>query len=148
MIYHLCLGSNLGDREKNILSALEKIEKSRMEIRKISSFYETEPVDYQKQPDFYNLAVEIESSLIPHELLYALKKIEDEMGRVKAVSKGPRIIDIDILLAGDSALVSQDLIIPHPGLEKRNFMLEPLKEIAPNEIHPVQRESINMLSEE
>ncbi len=128
----LGLGSNLGDREANIREALRRLSKiDGVDVVKISSLYETAPVDYVDQPDFLNAACAIATLLKPEKLLAAVKNIESEMGRVKTVDKGPRNIDIDILLY-DIVLVNiPELTVPHPALSTRAFFVLPLLEVAP-----------------
>jgi 2-amino-4-hydroxy-6-hydroxymethyldihydropteridine diphosphokinase len=108
-------------------------------VTNCSSFYQTEPVEFTPQPEFLNCAVEIETHLSPAELLAGILAIEREMGRDRAAqpAKGPRIIDIDILLAGGAVVNSPELVLPHPAMHLRRFVLEPLAEIAPDARHPV-----------
>jgi 2-amino-4-hydroxy-6-hydroxymethyldihydropteridine diphosphokinase len=133
---HLSLGSNVGDREANLNAAIERL-RLVGEVGAVSSFYETEPVEFTDQPWFLNCAVVLETEKIPQQLLKALLGLEQEMGRRRTHSKGPRNIDIDILLFGDSIVNAQGLTIPHPALTERRFVLEPLAEIAPETQHPV-----------
>jgi 2-amino-4-hydroxy-6-hydroxymethyldihydropteridine diphosphokinase len=148
LIYHLCLGSNQADRKKNILAALDSIEKENIKINKASSLYETEPVDIRKQSFFFNMVIEIECQFGPQELLRILKNIEYRLGRIKTFPKGPRKIDIDILLAEDFVISSPNLKIPHQRMDKRNFVLVPLSEITPDAIHPVLKKSVKTLAQE
>lgn len=145
MRYFLSLGSNLGERAKNIAQAIYLLEKKNLKITKKSSLYESQPVDYTAQPWFLNQVIEAWAEFTPKAFLALIKKIEQEMGRKTSIPKGPRIIDVDILLVGDKIIRTEELEIPHPRLEKRNFILVPLKEISPNIIHPVLKESINDL---
>jgi len=137
MIYDLGLGSNLGRRAANLARARRLLERNGVEVVRASAVYETEPVDYPDQPWFLNQVLEIRSALEPFELLRLAKRIEAEMKRVRTLAKGPRTIDIDILLAGDVVIETPELVIPHPRLHLRNFVLEPLSEIAPGVRHPV-----------
>jgi len=146
MIYYLSLGSNLADRKENLTAALAALGSQNIIIKKTSSLYETEPVDIQDQPYFYNMAVEVECPYDPWKLLGILKNIEAQIGRVPTFSKGPRMIDIDILLAEELVISSPNLQIPHPGLAKRNFVLVPLNEIAPDANHPSLRVRIKTLA--
>jgi 2-amino-4-hydroxy-6-hydroxymethyldihydropteridine diphosphokinase len=130
MIY-LSLGSNVGDRESNLRAAL-----ARLQLARVSPIYETEPVDLTDQPWFLNLAAEIETDLSPHELLAHTQRIERDLGRTRTISKGPRKIDIDILFFNDAIIHTPDLIIPHPRLEDRRFVLQPLCDLAPYLRHP------------
>ena len=133
---YLSLGSNLGHREANIASALKMLGQE-ARILKVSSFYETEPVGYKDQPWFLNCACAIETELAPQALLKLAKTIERNLGRKRTLRFGPRLIDIDILFYDDLILDSPDLVIPHPRLAERAFVLVPLKEIAPNLVHPL-----------
>jgi 2-amino-4-hydroxy-6-hydroxymethyldihydropteridine diphosphokinase len=137
MTYYLSLGSNLGRRATNLTRACRLLTRSGVDVLLASSVYETEPVDLPDQPWFLNQVLEVRSELEPPRLLSLVKTIETEMGRVPAAPKGPRLIDIDILLAGDRVVDSPDLVIPHPRLHLRNFVLVPLCEIAPDVRHPV-----------
>ena len=138
----IALGSNLesrfGDREANLLEAVRRIE-TLGEVRAVSSFYDTEPVGFLEQPRFLNGALLLETEFGPQELMRGLLGVERAMGRERegAVLKGPRVIDLDLLLYGDWVLWAEDLILPHPEMEKRRFVLEPLAEIAPDWVHPV-----------
>lgn len=145
MRYFLSLGSNLGHKYHNLVQALSLLKKEKIKILKNSSIYETQPVDYLQQPKFYNQVVEVETVLKPLDLLELIKKIEGKMGRKDNVPKGPRIIDIDILLAEDFVLSSDRLTIPHPRLSQRNFVLIPLAEISPESCHPVLKKTIKEL---
>lgn len=142
-IAYIGIGSNLGDRVKNCLSAIELMEKEHITVIKRSSIYETEPWGVNNQPLFLNMVIEIETVMNPVELLNILKDIEKKMGRENSYHWGPRIIDLDILLF-DNLIVNMDnLIIPHPFLHKRDFVLKPLKEIAPDIIHPLLKRRID-----
>ena len=147
MRYFLGLGSNLGDRELNLTLARTFLEKKDVKILECSSIYETEPVDFLSQPWFLNQVIEVETEVPPDRLLGFIKDIEDKMGRKRSSSKGPRLIDIDILLAGETVHRSPDLKIPHPRLHERKFVLMPLKEIAPEWVHPVCQKTIQVLAE-
>jgi 2-amino-4-hydroxy-6-hydroxymethyldihydropteridine diphosphokinase len=117
--------------------AIAGLRKAGIDVTRISSIYETEPVDYLDQPWFLNIAVEAETELPAVALLKALRQIEANMGSKKLVSKGPRLIDLDILLYGDETIDTAELQVPHPRMHLRRFVLEPLAEIAPNVRHPV-----------
>jgi 2-amino-4-hydroxy-6-hydroxymethyldihydropteridine diphosphokinase len=138
----IALGSNLesrfGDREANLREAVRRIE-GLDEVRAVSSFYDTEPVGYLEQPRFLNAALLLETEMEPRALMRKLLSIERAMGRERegAMPKGPRVIDLDLLLYGDWVLWVEDLILPHPRMEERRFVLEPLAEIAPDWVHPV-----------
>ncbi len=146
MAYFLSLGSNLGNRDKNLARAARLLAESGVEILAASSIYLTEPVDKADQPWFANQVLEVRSSLDPPSLLRLAKSIEKKMKRVPTVAKGPRTIDIDILLAGDTVLDTPDLVIPHPRLAQRNFVLVPLCDIAPQIRHPVLGKTIRELA--
>ena len=146
----IALGSNLesrfGDREANLLEAVRRIE-AVGEVRAVSSFYDTEPVGFVDQPRFLNGALLLETELGPQELMRGLLGVERAMGRerVGAVAKGPRVIDLDLLLYGDWVLWAEDLILPHPRIPERRFVLEPLAEIAPEWVHPVRGVTVGEL---
>ncbi|HEX4594684.1 MAG TPA: 2-amino-4-hydroxy-6-hydroxymethyldihydropteridine diphosphokinase [Bryobacteraceae bacterium] len=134
---YLSLGSNVGDRPKNLRHAIAALETTGAHVVRVSSVYETEPVDYLDQAWFLNMAIEAETELGALELLRALRAIETQMGSKKLVAKGPRLIDMDILLYGDQVIDTPELQVPHPRMHLRRFVLEPLAEIAPNMRHPV-----------
>jgi 2-amino-4-hydroxy-6-hydroxymethyldihydropteridine diphosphokinase len=133
---YLSLGSNLGDRVANLLAAISRLPSVGFHTGKVSSFYETEPVDYLDQPWFLNCVVGGETDQDPLDLLRALRAIESQLGSKKAFAKGPRLLDIDILLFGDQSLQMPELQIPHPRMLQRKFVLAPLVEIAPQLQHP------------
>jgi len=133
---YLSLGSNLGEREANLRAAIGALPAAGVEVERISSLYETEPVDYLEQPWFLNCVVEGETKLEALELLHALREIETRMGSKKELSKGPRLLDIDILLYGDETIATADLQVPHPRMLERKFVLAPLAEIEPELRHP------------
>ena len=144
-IVYIGIGSNLGDREKNCTRAIELLEKKGITVKKKSSLYKTEPWGIKDQPEFLNMAIEIETYLKPRELLGFLKQIEAEIGREKSYKWGPRLIDLDILLFDDIILDEDNLKIPHPLMHKRDFVLRPLQEIAPDIIHPSFKMNIGKL---
>ena len=139
---YLSLGSNLNDREANLRRALEILESPDVHIKRVSSIYETEPQELRDQPWFLNLVAEVETTLFPMQLLRRVRKIEKELGRQRLVPKGPRTVDIDILLFGRFVMDSPALQVPHPRMQDRRFVLEPLAEIAPELRHPVTRRSV------
>ena len=143
-LVYLSLGSNVGDRQANLHRAISHLG-TIGKIQATSSFYETEPVEFAAQPWFLNCAVALETEKMPKQLLSSIAQIEQEMGRRREQKKGPRTIDIDILLFGSSVINTKDLIIPHPGLHERRFVLEPLSEIAPGQRHPVLKCTIREL---
>ena len=141
---YLGLGSNIGDKEENIQRAVELI-KEKCEVSRQSSFYETEPVGYDNQDWFLNSAMKVKTILAPKELLDFLQSIEQKVGRVKTFKNGPRVIDLDILFYDSQIIKEDDLIVPHPRLHERLFVLEPLHEICSDYIHPIFRKSIKEL---
>ncbi len=142
---YLGLGSNLGNRESNLEEAL-KLLGQRMQVGKISSTYDTAPLGNVNQPRFLNIACQVFTRLTPEGLLALVKGIEQKMGRYSR-SGEPRIIDIDILLYGDTVVDTRDLKIPHPGIAEREFVLVPLFEIAPDVIHPVTGKTVREMRE-
>jgi 2-amino-4-hydroxy-6-hydroxymethyldihydropteridine diphosphokinase len=147
-IVYIGLGSNLGDRHKNCLRAIELLKQNGLSVKQQSSLYETEPWGLTEQPEFVNMAVEAETGLAPETLLDLLKKIEKDMGRGDAVRWGPRIIDLDILLYDDITMNTDALTIPHPLMHEREFVLRPLSEIAEEKVHPVLKKKIGDLLKE
>ena len=133
---YLSLGSNLGDRQHNLNMALELLSQ-RVNVRKVSSTYETEPVGNPDQPLFLNQVVRIQTRLAPLELLTLTQGIEFKLGRIRDKANAPRSLDIDILFYGDQIIKNRQLTVPHPRIEERAFVLVPLVEIAPKLIHPV-----------
>ncbi len=137
-IVYISLGSNLGDRLGFLKRAVAEIEESvRVSVEKLSPIYETQPVGFQDQSWFLNLVIEIQTSLDPGSLLESLLAIENQMGRKREVPSGPRNIDLDILLCEDGIVDTDRLVIPHPRMHHRKFVLAPLSEIAPGVRHPV-----------
>jgi 2-amino-4-hydroxy-6-hydroxymethyldihydropteridine diphosphokinase len=134
----LSLGSNIGDRQANLELAIAALGKERIRVIARSSIYETEPQDIANQPWFLNMVVECESQYFPRQMLKILQRIERDIGRVRAgaMPRGPRVIDIDILLLGNVVMDTEQLTIPHPRMFNRRFVLEPLLEIAPEIRHP------------
>jgi 2-amino-4-hydroxy-6-hydroxymethyldihydropteridine diphosphokinase len=138
---YLSLGSNVGDRVANLESAIERLrEIGRLDA--VSSLFETEPVELTDQRWFVNCAVAITTQLDPQQLIERLLEIEKRMGRQRTQAKGPRVIDLDILLFGDDVVDTHELTIPHPAMHKRRFVLEPLAQIAPSVVHPVLRQTV------
>src|SRR5690554_3167182 len=130
---YLSLGSNLGDKVNYLKQAVEHLQKhEKIIITKTSSLYETSPVDYENQDNFINQVIEIETTLSPYELLAYCQEIENNLGRKRIIRFGPRTIDLDILLYNDLQLNEEDLIIPHPRMTNRAFVLIPLFEINKN----------------
>ena len=143
----LSLGSNIGNRVGNIREAVRRLG-SLGKVIAVSDFYETEPVEVQSQPWFINCAAMLETELSPEELLRALLEIEKQMGRVRTSDKGPRVIDIDILLIGGLVIDSPQLTVPHPAMQERRFVLQPLAEIAPQARHPLLQKTVSKLLQE
>jgi 2-amino-4-hydroxy-6-hydroxymethyldihydropteridine diphosphokinase len=141
---YLSLGSNLEDREQNLRRAVESL-RALGQITAASSLYNTEPVEFAAQPWFLNCAVALETEKLPRQLLSGILQIEQSMGRRRTQPKGPRLIDIDILLFGHSVVETGSLTIPHPAMHERRFVLEPLTEIAPDVRHPVFKRSVRQL---
>ena len=143
---YIGFGSNIDDRLSYIQNAIHALSEAEgITLQKISSLYETEPVGYEEQAKFLNGAVAIETCLSPHTLLQTLKQIEADVGRQNRTRWGPREIDMDILIYGDICLRFPDLVIPHPEMHLRRFVLAPLAEIAPNLLHPVFNQTIQTL---
>ncbi|VVB62275.1 7,8-dihydro-6-hydroxymethylpterin-pyrophosphokinase (HPPK) [uncultured archaeon] len=140
----LGLGSNIGKKEEYINKALTFISEL-YTVKKISHLYLTEPVSTIKQDWFLNCVVEIQTDIDPKKLLFTVKSIERKLGRTKTVKNGPRTIDIDILFYGDCVLKTKNLIIPHPLIQERLFVLQPMMDINPDFIHPVFKRSIHEL---
>jgi 2-amino-4-hydroxy-6-hydroxymethyldihydropteridine diphosphokinase len=142
---YLSLGSNVGDRAKNLRAAIDELPHAGVAVKGMSSFYETEPVDLREQPWFLNCAAEVETHFDAIMLLRALREIETKMGSMKLVAKGPRLIDMDILLYGSETIDTQELQVPHPRMHLRRFVLVPLAEIAPGLVHPILKKSAKQL---
>jgi 2-amino-4-hydroxy-6-hydroxymethyldihydropteridine diphosphokinase len=134
---YLSLGSNLGNRVAHIEKALERLAANGVKVGRVSSYYETQPLDFRPQSWFVNCVAEVESDLMPLQLLRVCKAIEREMGRRPGVAKGPRPVDIDILLYENAVIRSKELIIPHARMTERRFVLIPLMELAAHLRHPV-----------
>jgi 2-amino-4-hydroxy-6-hydroxymethyldihydropteridine diphosphokinase len=133
---YLSLGSNVGDRDFNLSAAIAALPPAGIQVKRVSSIYETEPVDYLDQPWFLNCVVEAETDLQPHALLQSLRDIESQLGNKKEFAKGPRKLDLDILLYNSQTITTLDLQIPHPRMLQRRFVLTPLAEIASHLKHP------------
>lgn len=130
------MGSNLGDRRANLEQALQRLTESGVQVVRRSSWYETEPVGYAHQPPFLNLVAEVRTSLDPRALLRCAQQVEAALGRVRSVRWGPRTVDVDLLLYGRRVIQEPDLVVPHPRLRERAFVLVPLCEVAPDLVLP------------
>ena len=143
---YLGLGTNLGDRMNNLLQAVQALPLE-ITLQRASQVYETKPEGYLTQPDFLNQVLETETTLPPMDLLISLKQLENQLGRQKSFKDGPRLIDIDILFYDNKVIELPGLIIPHPRLAGRAFVLAPLVELAPDFYHPVIGKTIRELLE-
>jgi 2-amino-4-hydroxy-6-hydroxymethyldihydropteridine diphosphokinase len=141
----LSLGSNLGDTRQHLKAARQALEALGVLVEETSPFYVTEPVDFKDQPWFLNQVIRVRTDLAPKELLHTCLRIEHEQGRRRDIAKGPRTLDIDILLFDDLIFQDPELQIPHPRIAVRRFVLEPLARLAPNRIHPVLLETFGRL---
>lgn len=145
---YIGFGSNIGDRLAHIQNALHGLSKTEgITLQKVSSVYQTDPVGYETQAQFLNGVAAIQTDLPPLSLLHTLKNIESEVGRQHRIRWGPREIDLDILIYGDLCLQTEKLVIPHPEMHHRRFVLAPLVEIAPDLVHPVLKETVQTLVE-
>lgn len=141
---YLSLGSNVGDRAANLRGAISALQ-ALGTVTAVSSFYETEPVEFTAQPWFLNCAVALETDLMPKQFLARALAIEQKMGRRRTQPKGPRTIDIDVVLFGNAVVHTASLVIPHPAMHERRFVLEPLAEIAPEARHPMFKRTVREL---
>jgi 2-amino-4-hydroxy-6-hydroxymethyldihydropteridine diphosphokinase len=144
---YLSLGSNVGNRETNLREAVVRLGTLGC-VAKVSSLYETEPVEFTSQPWFLNCAVALETRRTPRELMTCLLRIEQQMGRRRVQKKGPREIDLDILLFDDEVIAENELAIPHPAMAQRRFVLAPLAEIAAEARNPVSGKTVKELLRE
>ena len=148
IICYIGIGSNLGNALKNCQQAVESLSQAKeIELTRVSSFYKTEPIGIERQNLFINVVVEIKTALFVRNLFHTLQNIEKDMGRKREVKGGPRIIDLDLLFYGQEVIRDADLTVPHPEIQKRRFVLEPLCEIASYFIHPAFSISIRGLKD-
>ena len=138
---YLSLGSNVGDRQANLEQAISELATIGTVVKR-SSLYETEPMEITDQPWFLNCAVELETELMPKQFIAAVLDVERSIGRKRTKKKGPRSIDIDVILFGKSIVEMKGLTVPHPAMHLRRFVLEPMVEIAPEVRHPVFKRSM------
>jgi 2-amino-4-hydroxy-6-hydroxymethyldihydropteridine diphosphokinase len=143
----IALGTNLGDRLKTLQEAIAQLP-PRVMPRSTSSIYQTAPWGYSDQPDYLNQVIEAETELEPLPLLKYLKKLERKLGRRPTFRYGPRVIDMDILFYDDLVLETPELVIPHPRLHERDFVLVPLADLAPNKAHPVLGKTVEELKDQ
>jgi 2-amino-4-hydroxy-6-hydroxymethyldihydropteridine diphosphokinase len=146
---YIGLGSNLGDRAGNLLLGIRGMLNAGPEVTRLSQIYETEPVETFAQPSFLNMVVELQGNTLPpaEEVMARLLQVEHSLGRTRDMAKGPRIIDLDLLLYGNETIESQFLTLPHPRFHRRRFVLAPLAELAPHLIHPTLNKTIAELLE-
>ncbi|MBC7903403.1 MAG: 2-amino-4-hydroxy-6-hydroxymethyldihydropteridine diphosphokinase [Gemmatimonadaceae bacterium] len=145
---YLLIGGNVGNRAQNLRTAADLISENCGEIRQTSSVYETEAWGKTDQPNFLNQVLMLETELSADQLMSALLKLEEQMGRMRMEKFGPRIIDMDILLFNDDVINSSHVTVPHPGIKDRRFALMPLAELAPGYMHPVWHKTIAQLLDE
>ena len=146
---YIGIGSNLGNPDKNCVEAIEKLSTNNdIKIVSKSSYYQTTPIGHIEQGWFVNSVIKINTNLNPKSLLLALLNIESEMGRVRKEKWGPRLIDLDLLFYDNLILNQEGIILPHPEIQKRKFVLVPLNEIAENLTHPIQKKTVKTLLQE
>ena len=141
----IALGSNMGEGRKNLDLAIKMMNERGVLVEKVSTYIETEPYGYTEQDNFVNAVCIAETKLSPRELLEVLLKIELDMGRVRIIKWGPRLIDLDILFYEDLIIDEEDFKVPHIEIQKRSFVLEPVNEISPDKIHPVFKKTVHQL---
>jgi 2-amino-4-hydroxy-6-hydroxymethyldihydropteridine diphosphokinase len=141
-LVYLGLGSNVGDREEMLRSALDSLNAPDLKLLRKSSLYETEPIGFREQGWFLNIVAEFETLLFPKQLLHRMQKVELALGRRRTMKNGPRTIDIDILLYGNVAMKTEELEIPHPRYRERRFTLAPMAELSPGKRDPATRQTM------
>ena len=142
---YIALGSNLGERRQQLEAAIAAMREAGVRVEKVSTFIETEPYGVTEQPPFLNGVCAVRTSLSPQQLLQLLLSIEQQLGRVRKLHWGPRVIDLDLLLYEDQVINEPDLVVPHPDMENRMFVLQPLAEIAPDVTHPKLKKTMREL---
>lgn len=145
---YVALGTNLGDLKANLDEALRRLRDKGLEITKVSSYIDTDPYGVTDQPRFLNAVCEVKTELAPQQLLDMLLATELEMGRVRLRHWGERIIDLDVIFYGGEVIATDTLVVPHPDMQNRDFVLRPLAEIAPHKQHPVLHKTIAQLWQE
>jgi 2-amino-4-hydroxy-6-hydroxymethyldihydropteridine diphosphokinase len=146
-IAYLSLGSNIGDRFYYLRRSVQLLkETGSIRVNQVSSVYETDPVGYVDQAAFLNIVVELETQLTPHELLKKCNEVEEELGRTREIRWGPRTVDLDILLYNEEIMKTEDLIIPHPRMTERSFVLVPLVELNSELVEPLTNHSLLKLA--
>ncbi|MBN1969052.1 MAG: 2-amino-4-hydroxy-6-hydroxymethyldihydropteridine diphosphokinase [Candidatus Delongbacteria bacterium] len=143
--FFLSIGTNIGEKIDNLKNAIQRILDHEIKVIKVSSVYETEPLGYKEQDDFYNMVLWCKTKLPPLDLLKVLNDIENDMGRIREIKDGPRVIDIDIIDYSGIVFQTEKLTIPHPRYKNRKFVLFPLKEICPDFFDPVDFDHIDNL---
>jgi 2-amino-4-hydroxy-6-hydroxymethyldihydropteridine diphosphokinase len=144
-LVYIALGSNVGDRAAWLAHAVEEMNRAGVRVLRQSALYETEPVGGPPQDWFLNAVVEAETELPPLQLLDTLRGIEQKLGRQRSIPSGPRTLDLDYLLDGESMVHTSALEVPHPRLAERRFVLQPLAELAPDLLHPILHKTISQL---
>ena len=144
-VAYLALGGNVGHRAANLSRALALLPQYGVRVLAVSPVYETDPIGYADQPPFLNAACRVETALSPRELLSAVKAVEAEVGRTPTFPNGPREIDVDIILYGDEIVEEDDLVIPHPRMAERAFVLVPLADVAADAVHPALAVTVTRL---
>ena len=147
VIAYVALGTNLGSLRENLDGALMRLRKKGLQITKVSSYIDTDPYGVTDQPRFLNAVCEVRTELLPQQLLKILLDTELEMGRVRLRRWGERIIDLDLLFYGSEIINEPDLTVPHPDMQNRDFVVDPMAEIAPYKRHPIYRKTMKELKE-